>query len=101
MTNCPVLSMPIGRLADGRHVGIQLVAAPREDALVLAAAAALEAALDAKGPLPAPSASAVCTATTYRGALHTGLDISSPQVITIYGNKYTHNRSRYQLAAGS
>ena len=34
MTNCPALSLPVARLADGRHIGLQIIAAPGKDAIV-------------------------------------------------------------------
>ena len=62
MTNCPALSLPVARLADGRHVGLQLVAGPGQDATVLAAAASLEASLQAKALPPASPAAVADTA---------------------------------------
>ncbi len=42
LTGSPALSLPAGRTADGLPVGLQLVAPPRADARLLAAAAQLE-----------------------------------------------------------
>jgi len=44
-TSCPALVMPVGKLLDGRPIGIQLVGARGSDLRVLEAAAALEVAL--------------------------------------------------------
>ncbi|MGF1528963.1 MAG: amidase [Candidatus Competibacterales bacterium] len=42
LTGCPALSLPAGNTADGRPIGLQLVAAPRGEAQLLAAALSLE-----------------------------------------------------------
>ena len=68
MTNCPALSLPVARLADGRHIGLQIIAAPGKDATVLAAAASLEVSLKAKALPPASPAAVADTASrTVRG----------------------------------
>mmetsp|Transcript_27549 Transcript_27549/g.84484 ORF Transcript_27549/g.84484 Transcript_27549/m.84484 type:complete len:660 (+) Transcript_27549:38-2017(+) len=46
VTECPALVMPCGTLEDGLPVGIQLIAKPGDDALLVEVAASLEAALD-------------------------------------------------------
>lgn len=46
LTGCPALSLPCGFTSQGMPVGIQLVAAPREEHRLLAFAARLEALLD-------------------------------------------------------
>lgn len=46
VTECPALVMPCGSLEDGLPVGIQLIAKPGNDQLLLEIAASLEAALD-------------------------------------------------------
>ena len=46
VTECPALVMPCGTLEDGLPVGIQLIAKPGNDQLLLQIAASLEAALD-------------------------------------------------------
>jgi amidase len=46
LTSCPSLSLPAGFTPDGRPVGLQLVGRPRGEAELLAAAVALEEALD-------------------------------------------------------
>ncbi|TPQ32254.1 amidase [Bradyrhizobium guangdongense] len=49
---CPVLSLPCGFTASGLPVGVQIVAAPRGDAQVLAGARALEDILGLRGTTP-------------------------------------------------
>jgi len=56
---CPALVMPCGFLQDGRPVGLQVVAAPGEDAKVLRAAAALEAKLQLPLSCPEPRSGTV------------------------------------------
>jgi amidase len=52
VTSCPAISIPCGFTADGRPVGLQIVAAPRREAQLLAAAALLEDALGLTTRLP-------------------------------------------------
>ena len=52
LTGCPALSLPCGYTAEGRPVGVQLVAAPRRDGMLLAIAAMLERALDLSPRVP-------------------------------------------------
>jgi aspartyl-tRNA(Asn)/glutamyl-tRNA(Gln) amidotransferase subunit A len=44
VTGSPVLTVPAGRTADGRPVGLQLTASPHADALLLGLGAAYESA---------------------------------------------------------
>lgn len=52
LTGCPAISVPVGLTSDGRPVGLQLMARPRAEAALLAAARLLEQAvgLDAQVP---------------------------------------------------
>jgi len=52
LTSCPAISLPCGFTAGGLPVGLQLVAPPRSEAALLAAAALLEDALGIAGRLP-------------------------------------------------
>jgi amidase len=52
LTACPALSLPCGFTAAGLPVGLQMVAPPRGEAALLAAAAALEARLGLHAALP-------------------------------------------------
>ena len=59
VTSCPAISVPCGFTADGRPIGMQIVAAPRQEAKLLAAAALFEDTLalarlpmDPKAPAP-------------------------------------------------
>jgi amidase len=52
LTTAPALSLPCGFTADGRPVGLQIVARPRGDAFVLAGARALEAVLNLRPATP-------------------------------------------------
>lgn len=52
LTTAPALSLPCGFTADGRPVGLQIVARPRGDACVLAGARALERVLDLRPVAP-------------------------------------------------
>jgi len=54
MMLCPALVLPCGFLPDGRPVGLQILGAPGNDALVLEAAAALEKLLDLPRQCPEP-----------------------------------------------
>lgn len=54
MMLCPALVMPCGFLADGRPVGVQLLAAPGKDGRLLEAAAFLEASLGLPRACPEP-----------------------------------------------
>jgi len=56
LTGCPALSLPCGFTAQGLPVGLQLVAAPRDEGRLLNLAARLEAALDVRPPLAFMSA---------------------------------------------
>jgi amidase len=52
LTAAPALSLPCGCTADGRPVGLQLVAPPRAEGRLVAAARALEALLDLRRKTP-------------------------------------------------
>lgn len=52
LTGCPCISVPVGLTADGRPVGLQLMARPRADAQLLAAAALLEQLMDLGATVP-------------------------------------------------
>jgi amidase len=52
LTTCPALAIPAGFTDDGRPVGIQLVGAPRGDAEVLSAGAAIEEILGVSDAVP-------------------------------------------------
>ncbi|QJP15782.1 amidase [Starkeya sp. ORNL1] len=52
LTTAPALSLPCGFTADGRPVGLQIVARPRGDAFVLAGARALESVLNLRPATP-------------------------------------------------
>ncbi len=52
LTTCPAISVPAGFTDDGRPVGIQLVGAPRGDAELLSAAAAVEDILGVRDAVP-------------------------------------------------
>jgi amidase len=52
LTACPALALPAGFTDDGRPVGVQLVGAPRGDAEVLSAGAAIEEILGVAGAVP-------------------------------------------------
>ena len=49
---CPAISVPCGRTADGRSIGLQLVGRPRGEAALLAHAAAIEDLLDEAARVP-------------------------------------------------
>jgi len=51
-TGCPAVSLPCGFTKDGLPVGLQLVAPPRGEAALLAAAAAFEANCDLQWRTP-------------------------------------------------
>jgi len=46
LTGCPALSLPCGFTSDGRPVGLQLIAGPRAEITLIAAAALLESLID-------------------------------------------------------
>ena len=52
LTACPALAIPAGFTSDGRPVGVQLVGAPRGDAELLSAGAAIEEILGLSGAVP-------------------------------------------------
>jgi amidase len=52
LTGCPALSLPCGFTRSGLPVGLQMVAPPRGEAVLIAAAAALEAELALAGRVP-------------------------------------------------
>jgi amidase len=52
LTTCPAISIPAGFTEDGRPVGLQLVGAPRGDAALLSAAAAVEDILGMREAVP-------------------------------------------------
>jgi amidase len=52
VSTCPVIALPASFSADGRPVGIQMVAPPRGDAALLSAAAAFEEIVGVAGRLP-------------------------------------------------
>jgi amidase len=52
LTTCPAISIPAGFTDDGRPVGVQLVGAPRGDAALLSAAAAVEDILGERDAVP-------------------------------------------------
>jgi amidase len=52
LTTCPAISIPAGFTDDGRPIGIQLVGAPRGDADLLSAAAAIEDILGMRDAVP-------------------------------------------------
>jgi len=52
LTTCPAISIPAGFTDDGRPVGLQLVGAPRGDADLLSAAAAVEDILGLRDAVP-------------------------------------------------
>lgn len=52
LTACPALAIPAGFTEDGRPVGVQLVGAPRGDAALLSAGAAIEEILEVAGAVP-------------------------------------------------
>jgi amidase len=52
LTTCPAISIPAGFTGDGRPVGLQLVGAPRGDAELLSAAAAVEDILGMRDAVP-------------------------------------------------
>ena len=52
LTTAPALSLPCGFTADGRPVGLQVVARPRGEARLLAGARMLEDILGMKGTTP-------------------------------------------------
>ena len=52
LTTCPAISIPAGFTDDGRPVGIQLVGAPRGDAELLSAAAAIDEILGVSAAVP-------------------------------------------------
>ncbi|AYF03700.1 Asp-tRNAAsn/Glu-tRNAGln amidotransferase A (plasmid) [Paracoccus yeei] len=52
LTGCPCISVPVGLTSDGRPVGLQLMARPRADAQLLAAAALLEQVMDLGATVP-------------------------------------------------
>ncbi len=52
LTGCPVISIPVGRTADGRPVGLQLMGRPRGDVGLLGAAHLLEQLLGGASGVP-------------------------------------------------
>lgn len=52
LTGCPALSLPVGLSAEGLPIGLQLIAPPRREARLLAAASALEEAIGFAPTLP-------------------------------------------------
>ena len=52
LTGCPALSVPCGFTADGRPIGLQIVAPPRREDLLLGAAHLFEQAHDFAGMVP-------------------------------------------------
>lgn len=50
LMNCPAISVPIGHTKSGLPIGLQIVTAPRRDALLINVAAALERALKSQDP---------------------------------------------------
>jgi amidase len=52
VTTCPAISVPCGFTVSGLPVGLQLIAKPRDDAGVLAAAAIFEAQHDYHSKVP-------------------------------------------------
>lgn len=52
LTGCPALSMPCGRTSDGLPIGLQLIAAPGDEAGLLSGAARLEQALGLASAVP-------------------------------------------------
>ncbi|MGH6933661.1 MAG: amidase [Dongiaceae bacterium] len=52
LTSCPIVALPCGFTRDGRPVGLQLVGRPRDEAGLLAAAAAFEETMDIARQVP-------------------------------------------------